>query len=491
MAGRADNRFHESAVANASGAGPHAAEFLAHLEEIVESAVFCETHRSREFLSHVVGLALRGEFERLKERMIGIEIFHREADYDTSADAIVRVTANDVRKRLNQYYAENPPGRYQIHLRSGTYIPEFSLTEQPPEGEVEAPLPVESEARPELDCASEITEKNKVDEPVAEPQTASVAMKRESDPPRRQLLPGQLERWRKTLIVTVLLLSCTGLGWYGHAFLGRISGLRGSAGLEVYRELLGPIANDPHMGTEIVISNPRLFLYRGSQDPVHIADHESQSFPLTAEQSEKFASGANDIQRDFAYHHLALITDDYTGMGEAKTLYGLGGILEGLGRPAHLSEARFLNWDTAQANHMIILGSPHLNGWVQNNIRPVDFSIEHDLIRNNHPAAGERAVYARVWRGTELEDYGLIWMSQLSSGVRVLVLAGVTSGGTAGVGNYFADPKAMRQVVNELRKMSSDKRMPSNWQVLLRIEGRDNIPLRVQPVAYRVYAENQ
>ena len=59
----------------------------------------------------MVQRALSGELETLSERMIGVELFGRPADYDTSNDAVVRVRAAEVRKRLAQYYKEatQPP----------------------------------------------------------------------------------------------------------------------------------------------------------------------------------------------------------------------------------------------------------------------------------------------------------------------------------------------------------------------------------------------
>jgi Tol biopolymer transport system component len=58
--------------------------------------------------------------------MIGAEMFHRPVDYDTSNDAVVRVRATEVRKRLAQYYreaAQTPVVR--IDLLPGSYVPEF------------------------------------------------------------------------------------------------------------------------------------------------------------------------------------------------------------------------------------------------------------------------------------------------------------------------------------------------------------------------------
>ena len=52
------------------------------------------------FTGYVIEKALSGQFEDLKERILGVELFGRPHAYDTTEDAVVRVAACDVRKRL-------------------------------------------------------------------------------------------------------------------------------------------------------------------------------------------------------------------------------------------------------------------------------------------------------------------------------------------------------------------------------------------------------
>lgn len=82
--------------------------------------------------------------DRLKERVLGIEIFGRPADYDTNEDAIVRVTANEVRKRLAQRYQElGENWSVRITLPSGSYVPVVEVRE--PESTVAPVEPVAAE----------------------------------------------------------------------------------------------------------------------------------------------------------------------------------------------------------------------------------------------------------------------------------------------------------------------------------------------------------
>jgi len=62
----------------------------------------------------------------LKERIIGTDLFHRPASYATGEDPVVRLKASEVRKRLAQYYHEEPHSSpVRIELPVGSYVPEY------------------------------------------------------------------------------------------------------------------------------------------------------------------------------------------------------------------------------------------------------------------------------------------------------------------------------------------------------------------------------
>lgn len=75
------------------------------LERLLASAVFANAGRMSRFLKFVVERSLAGEGERLKEYVIGVEVFDRDAGYDPRVDSIVRVEATRLRSKLAEYYA--------------------------------------------------------------------------------------------------------------------------------------------------------------------------------------------------------------------------------------------------------------------------------------------------------------------------------------------------------------------------------------------------
>ena len=100
---------------------------LAQMKRILASQAFRNSKRYTRFLTYVVEQTLLGHGDQLKERLLGIEVFDRPADYDVATDPIVRVAAGEIRKRLAQYYMEDGhEDDLHIKMPPGAYIPEFS-----------------------------------------------------------------------------------------------------------------------------------------------------------------------------------------------------------------------------------------------------------------------------------------------------------------------------------------------------------------------------
>lgn len=111
------------------------------LERLLASPLFHSSKRYAQFLRFVVGRTLEGRGHDLKERILGIEVFDRPPDYDTNTDPIVRVTAAEIRKRIEQYYHDPKHSQeIRLFLPSGSYAPQFSWPGYP-NGLAVAPSP--------------------------------------------------------------------------------------------------------------------------------------------------------------------------------------------------------------------------------------------------------------------------------------------------------------------------------------------------------------
>ena len=96
------------------------------VDSLLQSVEFRSATRLQHCLRFLVDHVLDGRADYLKERTIGTEVFGRPPDYDTGTDAIVRVTANELRKKLAQYYLKADHYEVRIDLPSGSYVPKFT-----------------------------------------------------------------------------------------------------------------------------------------------------------------------------------------------------------------------------------------------------------------------------------------------------------------------------------------------------------------------------
>lgn len=105
---------------------PEKTAIRAQLERLLANPHFRQSKRFPSFLRFVIEQTLAGDTDGIKERTLGVEIFGRDADYDTASDPIVRVTAAEIRKRVAQYYQETGhEDELRITLSSGSYVPQF------------------------------------------------------------------------------------------------------------------------------------------------------------------------------------------------------------------------------------------------------------------------------------------------------------------------------------------------------------------------------
>ena len=102
------------------------------LDRILASSLFKNSKRYPKMLRFVVERSLEGHAEPFKERILGLEVFGREPDYDTNLDPVVRMTAVEIRKRIAQYYHEGGhEGEIRIDFPAGSYLPEYRLPMAP------------------------------------------------------------------------------------------------------------------------------------------------------------------------------------------------------------------------------------------------------------------------------------------------------------------------------------------------------------------------
>jgi hypothetical protein len=101
------------------------------MNRLLETSHFKNSKRYPLLFQFIVEETLAGRGEFLKERLLGVRVFDRPADYDTAEDPIVRVTVAEIRKRIAQYYHEEAhDSEMRIELLPGSYLPQFQLSRE-------------------------------------------------------------------------------------------------------------------------------------------------------------------------------------------------------------------------------------------------------------------------------------------------------------------------------------------------------------------------
>jgi len=104
----------------------------AALDKILASPGFVNADRLSRFLRYTVEETLSGQTDKLKETLLGIEVFGRKTTYDPRVDAVVRTEAVKLRARLRDYYeGDGRDDEVIIDVPKGGYVPAFRNREKP------------------------------------------------------------------------------------------------------------------------------------------------------------------------------------------------------------------------------------------------------------------------------------------------------------------------------------------------------------------------
>ena len=417
-----------------------AEEIRQEVKNILKSEHFRNSEKLSSFLDYICTRFIEGTANQLNEYLLGLEVFDRKPGFSPSEDSIVRVRAHELRRRLKEYYSgEGQTSRIRISLPKGHYAPEFARV---------------------------------VDVPSDEAPTAPV----DESPAQRS--PAE-PKVRRPMSETV----------------GSSHGVEKARELYAfYGELLGELNERAPQLTLINLSNPKVMFSFACGSPSPPGYLGRPSVPITPQLAKHLPANTNDVALPFAtgrplYHFLHPTDDEYTGMGEAVCAFHLGRLLQVLDRPVHITQARFLTWDKASRDNLIILGLPLMNAWADTNLAAPNFRFVSASWQNTQPRPGEKESYQSELESrpgeTGFTDYGIIFMQPLPNGNRVLLLAAASSYGTLGLGEFFCNPDRMRPVYETLKIQTKDKVIPSSYEILVRIRIKDNLPIETSVVACR------
>jgi hypothetical protein len=419
-----------------------------HLNEVLEGEAFKGSHRSGKFLKYIVGRAVAGDFDSLKERAIGIEVFGRPPGYDTSADAIVRVTASDVRKRLLQHYGRPGTGvEYRISLPAGSYLPK--IAREP---------------------------RSRTDQPVV--STVSVRVQ-EHALPAGSVAQATFRRRAELLrfVLVVLLISALNLA----AFVVAWNRLRKPEHIAVlpWSSIFGG-----SRATQIITSDPNIAEIQGfTGGQISLSDYANRKYVpdpslLTPE------------QRRFCQ---IILRGDKASIVDTPILMSVSQLAQSTLSKITVHGARSIQISDLQSDaNFILLGSPRSNPWSNLYNDRLDFRFEYDpktgreVIRTVDPRSGEFPVYIATAPGWATgQSYAIVaFLKNLDQSGEVLWVAGQTAEGTEAAGKLVSD---LPRLDTTLKKCGIRSSGPDHFEILLRLNTLAGSPSNVDAVGCRVF----
>src|SRR5262245_14998125 len=102
------------------------------LDRVLSSDTFKRSERARSLLAYLVDREQAGAAEKLKGYTIAGDVFGKDAAFDASTDALVRVQAGRLRELLSHYYeSEGEADPIRIVVPRGAYVPAYEAVPSP------------------------------------------------------------------------------------------------------------------------------------------------------------------------------------------------------------------------------------------------------------------------------------------------------------------------------------------------------------------------
>jgi len=100
------------------------------LECIIASNTFADANRLNSFLTYIVEETMAGREANIRAKIIASDVYGRHPENGAEHEAIVRVDAGRLRRRLDVYYSkEGINDQVRIYVLSGGYVPTFEVLE--------------------------------------------------------------------------------------------------------------------------------------------------------------------------------------------------------------------------------------------------------------------------------------------------------------------------------------------------------------------------
>jgi hypothetical protein len=378
-------------------------------------------------LRYIVEQTLAENEDSLKERTLGVEVFHRPPDYDTNLDPVVRLCAVEVRKRLVQYY-QSPAhaGELRIELNPGSYIPVFLQTApDAPALEVNpgSYFPVFSQPA----------------------QDAHILEVIPADVPSPAEQVSQPKRTRKTYWPAALIAS--GVIFVVILVLGTRSSRQFENRKSAVEEVWSPLLT--------------------SSKPILVCVGEKQLSDRRDSQLTQLQRGADDESFLQAFAD----KNDFVAFSDLQILTRFVSLIGAHGHAFRVQNSRTTVSSQLREGPVVLIGALN-NDWTLNRTSSLRFHLEgHEgqdrvywIEDTQHPESRAWQVSAQARSSNVLKDYAIAArFTDEGTGQVVLVAAGITGSGTRAAGEFLTDEADLKELADAAGADWSKK----NFEVVL------------------------
>lgn len=417
-------------------------EVREQLDRILRSEAFSRSRRCQEFLSFIAHLTISGEDSKINEHMIGIEVFGRGPDYNPGVDGVVRRQAHSLRRRIETYYqTEGKEDPILIDVPVGHYVPSFRRRE------------------------------TQSFQPLAAPAQSKPAP-----------LFGR-GSWFFFGLAVVALSSF---------FLGRMTAPAKVATVApALGELWGPwlSASD---GPLICFSSPQVGTVKHFAIPV-----PEGAMPRRAEVPQQINAWFRRVLGIGPEGYIYISPDiTATKAGEALGAITLASFFARQGLEPHATVSRLMSWEEFRRQNIVVLGHNEQNQLIDPLLEGYPLQLEETQggekrrVVNSNPAPGEPPFFEIQYAEHEDEatvEYALISMLPgTDRRHQLLVVSGLNTQATRMGIEFLTDTSRVESLLDRMRTMSPDHTGPWRFQLVLRTEVRDKVPVGAEIELIRI-----
>jgi len=431
---------------------PSADEKRALIDRIVASSQFKRSARLRDFLLYVGAQSLIDGCPDIHEQEIGAKVFGRPSAYDRGQDNIVRVSATELRKRIELYFAsEGAHETLILEIPRGGYKPIFR--------------------RRSAEFKSGMAAPAVIFQPVAS-EHQGIAVE-----------PSIRER-RVYLLHVIWAAGCIAL------LLGYLPLLQKNRAMQTLlytwegkpavAALWKDFVKSPQQ-TDIVLPDASLSIREElTGHPISLSNYINSEYM----NETNSLSVSKDRREDLSniYGHNLVAFGDYRA---AQQILALGQV----GSSLHLTLSRFFQAESVKHDNLILIGGKKANPWVSLFDDQMTFSLDYDdarglgFITNRHPQSGELNSYTPSLYPSGFGGYSVVaYLPNPSRNGNVIIITGTDSDATSAAAEFLTSEEQL----GKFRKAIGADRFPY-FEVLLKTSRLSGTSLSSEMLAYRTH----